>query len=126
MSLQYNHVPNVSQFVPVLGGSCDMPANCSSIINSMCQNFSCVCVSDFVAHSSNKACLPGTLNYQTCLPHRVWLNVFYKQTSRNFAHFPEFCFVYCSNDLNVFKTIVESTLIHSLFLIRPPYRRTCN
>jgi len=126
MSLQYSHVPNVSELVPVLGGSCNMTETCTSIANSTCQNDSCVCVSGYVADSSKKACLPGTLNYRTCLPHRVWLNVFYKQTSHNFAHFPEFCFGYCNNDLNVWKKIVESRLIHSLFVIRPPYRRTFN
>jgi len=126
MSLQYSHVPNVSQFVPAIGDSCNINDNCESITNSKCENDKCVCESDYVADSSSKKCLPGTLNYQICLPHGIWLNLFHKQTSRNFAHFHEFCFVYCSNDLNVLKTFVESRLIQSLFLIRPPYRRTCN
>lgn len=127
MSLKYSQVPNVSQLLPVLDGSCNTIEDCASITNSICNNNStCVCDSNFVADSTNKKCLPGTLNYRTCLPHRIWLHVFYKQTSHNFAHFPEFCFVYCSNDCNVLKTIVESRNIHSLFLIRPPHQRTPN
>jgi hypothetical protein len=87
MSLKFSHVPNVSQLIPVLGGSCEKTEDCESIANSTCNSNSCVCGPGFVADSANKTCLQGTLNYRTCLPHRVWLHVFYEQTSRNFAHF---------------------------------------
>jgi hypothetical protein len=127
MSLKDSHMPNVSLLAPVLDGSCDITGNCTTIANSRCKdNSTCECVPGFVADSTNKKCLPGTLNYRTCLPHRVWLLLFYKETSRNFAHFPGFCFEYCCKDGNVLKTIVESRRIHSLFLIRPPHQRTSN
>jgi hypothetical protein len=104
MSLKYNHVPNVSQLIPVLGGTCVTSADCTSV-NSTCNSDStCECESGFVADSKNTTCLPGTLNYRTCLPHRVWLSLLYKQISRNSSHFPGFCFMYCSNDGNVLKT----------------------
>lgn len=44
--------------VPVLGGSCNVTENCASIAYATCQDNSCVCVSDYVADSSNKTCLP--------------------------------------------------------------------
>jgi len=90
-------MPNVSQLVPVLGGSCNTTDGCAPIPNSTC-NSTCVCEQDFVEGTTNKTCLPGTLTYRMCWPRRVWLHVLYKKTSRNFAHFPEFCFMYCSND----------------------------
>jgi hypothetical protein len=87
MSLKYNHVPNVSQLVPALGGSCETNEDCASVNNSACLNDTCECGSGFVSDSKKEACLPGTLNYRTCLPRRLWLSLLYKQISLNFAHF---------------------------------------
>jgi hypothetical protein len=88
MSLKYNYVPNVSQLIPVLGDSCDKDKGCPSIANSTC-NSTCVCMPGFVADSTKEKCLPGTLQIIECVYHSVRLHVIYKQTSRNFAHFPE-------------------------------------
>nr|AGM32860.1 hypothetical protein [Coptotermes formosanus] len=45
-----------------LGVPCETVRDCSSIANSKCINSTCACPPDFVPHSTNSSCIPGTTN----------------------------------------------------------------
>jgi hypothetical protein len=69
-------MPNVSQLVPVIGGSCSTAEDCARIDNSMCKSDStCVCAEGFVEDTTNKTCLPGTLTLILLMWRIGWANI---------------------------------------------------